>query len=45
MSIDRAGIPYITASLAPAVLLAVAHRPGWAVPLVVLAWRLDAGTP
>ncbi len=36
MRIDRAGMPFILGALVPAVVLAVARRPGWAVPFAVL---------
>jgi phosphatidylserine decarboxylase len=37
MRIDRAGVPFILAALAPGVLLAALGRPWWGAPLVVLA--------
>lgn len=37
MKIDRAGAPFIIGALVPAVLLAVARRPRWALPFGALA--------
>jgi phosphatidylserine decarboxylase len=37
VKIDRAGAPFIAGALVPAVLLAVARRPRWALPLGALA--------
>jgi phosphatidylserine decarboxylase len=37
MSIDRAGVPFIAAALAPVLALAVMRRAGWAVPFAGLA--------
>ncbi len=36
MRIDRAGIPFIAAALVPAAGLALARRPGWALPFAAL---------
>jgi phosphatidylserine decarboxylase len=36
MKIDRAGIPYVAAALAPAAALALVRRPGWALPFAAL---------
>ena len=36
MKIDRAGYPFIAGALAPAVGLALARRPGWALPFAAL---------
>jgi phosphatidylserine decarboxylase len=36
MKIDRAGVPFIAAALAPAVGLAAARRPGWATSFALL---------
>jgi phosphatidylserine decarboxylase len=36
MKIDRAGVPFIAAALAPAVGLVAARRPGWATPFALL---------
>lgn len=37
MKLDRAGLPFIGAALAPAVLLVVLGRPWWALPFALLA--------
>jgi phosphatidylserine decarboxylase len=37
MRIDRAGLPFILAALAPAVLLAALGRPWWGAPFVLLS--------
>jgi phosphatidylserine decarboxylase len=36
MKIDRAGVPFIAAALAPAIGLTAARRPGWAAPFALL---------